>query len=84
MRNSDVGLRQVVGGSLNLEGFQYATSLDSNMGHYMRLSDHASNLCTIIPPCGQYKYKRLPMGICNFSDIFQEKMNDFFSWIQIY
>ena len=36
---------------LNLEGFQYATSLDLNMGYYhIRLSKHARNLCTIILP----------------------------------
>ena len=34
---------------LNLEGFQYATSLDLNMGYYrIRLSNEERNLCTII------------------------------------
>ena len=57
---------------LNLEGFQYATSLELNMVYYhIRLSDQASNLCTIILPWRKYKYKRLPMGICNSPDIFQ-------------
>ena len=61
---------------LNLEGFQYATSLHLNMGYYhIRLSDQARNLCTIIPPWGKYQYKRLPMGVSNSPDIFQEKMS---------
>ena len=51
---------------LNVEGFKYATSLNLNMGYYnMRLSDQASSLCGIILPWGKYKYKHLPMGICN-------------------
>ena len=61
---------------LNLEGFQYAMSLDLNMGYYnIRLSNQASNLCTIILPWSQYKYKRLPMEICNSPENFQENMN---------
>ena len=40
---------------LNLEGFQYAMSLDLNMGYYhIRLSNQASNVCTIIIPWGKY------------------------------
>ena len=47
------------------------------MGYYhIRISDQASNLCTIIIPWGNYKYKRLPMGICNSPEIFQENMNE--------
>ena len=39
---------------LNLEGFQYATSLDLNMGYYnIRLNEHASNMCTFILPWGK-------------------------------
>ena len=64
---------------LNLVGFQYAMSLDLSIGYYhIRISDQASNLCTIIIPWGKYKYKRLPMGICNSPDIFQGKMNKIF------
>ena len=40
--------------SLELEGFQYATSLDLKMGYYnIRISKKASNLCTIILPWGK-------------------------------
>ena len=29
-------------------------------------------------PMGKYKYKRLPMGVGNSKEIFQNKMNDLF------
>ena len=49
------------------------------MGYYqIRISENASNLCTIMIPGGKYCYKHLPMGIANSPDIFQEKMNDLF------
>ena len=64
---------------LELDGFQYATSLDLNMGYYhIRISKNASNLYTIILPWGKYRYKRLPIGVANLPDIFQQKMNDLF------
>jgi hypothetical protein len=45
------------------------------MGYYhIELSPHAKQLCTIVLPWGKYEYKRLPMGLCNSPDIFQEKM----------
>jgi hypothetical protein len=60
-----------------LEGFQYATSLDLNMGYYhIELSPNSSRLCTIVLPWGKYEYLRLPMGLCNSPDIFQEKMSE--------
>jgi hypothetical protein len=37
----------------------------------------AAKPCTIVLPCGKYDYLRLQMGLCNRSDIFQEKMSDF-------
>ena len=61
---------------LKLEGFQYATSLDLNMGYYhIELSPHSKRLCTIVLPWGKFEYQRLPMGLCNSPDIFQEKMS---------
>jgi transposase InsO family protein len=60
-----------------LEGFMYATSLDLNMGYYhILLTPNASRLCTIVVPWGKYEYLRLPMGLCNSPDIFQEKMSE--------
>jgi hypothetical protein len=61
---------------LNLEGFQYATSLDLNMGYYhIELSPNSKKLCTLIMPFGKYKMQKLPMGLCNSPNIFQEKVS---------
>jgi hypothetical protein len=61
---------------LKLESFQYATSLDLNMGHYYsELNLHAKQLCTIVLPWGKYEYQRLPMSLCTSPDIFQERMS---------
>jgi len=38
----------------------------------------SKRLCTIVPPWGKFEYQKLPMGLCNSPDIFQEKMNDLF------
>ena len=60
-----------------LEGFQWATALDLTMGYYhIRLSPFSSKLCTVIFPWGKYEYLRLPMGLSNSPDIFQEKMSE--------
>ena len=60
-----------------LEGFQFATSLDLNMGYYhIELTPESSRLCTVVLPWGKYEYLRLPMGLCNSPDIFQEKMSE--------
>ena len=68
---------------LNLEGFKYATSLDLNMGYYhLELSPDSRELCTIVLPFGKYEYLRLPMGLCNSPDIFQEKMNELFDGME--
>ena len=60
---------------LKLEGFQFATSLDLNMGYYhIELSPRSRELCTLVLPWGKYEYLRLSMGLCNSPDIFQEEM----------
>ena len=62
---------------LKLEGFRWATSLDLNMGYYhIELTPDASKICTVVLPWGKYEYLRLPMGLCNSPDIFQEKMSE--------
>ena len=59
-----------------LQGFQFAISLDLNMGYYtIRLDPTASRICTIVLPWGKYSYLRLPTGIAGLPDIFQEKMS---------
>ena len=64
---------------LKLENFQFGTSLDLNMGYYhILLSPEASRMCTVVFPWGKYEYNRLPMGLCNSPDIFQEKMGELF------
>jgi hypothetical protein len=63
---------------LNLEGFQYATSLDLNMDYYyhIELNPHSKKYCTIVMPFGKYEYQRIPMGLFNSPNIFQEKMSE--------
>ena len=39
------------------------------------LTPFASKLCTVVLPWGKYEYLRLPMGLCNSPNIFQEKMS---------
>jgi Reverse transcriptase (RNA-dependent DNA polymerase) len=64
---------------LKLKGFQFATSLDLNMGHYyIELNPFSKSLCTIFLPWGIYEYQRLPMGLYNSPDIFQEQISSIF------
>ena len=59
-----------------MEGFQYATTLDMNMGYYhLSLDRESSEMCTIVTEFGKFRYKRLPMGVSCAPDIFQSKMN---------
>ena len=44
----------------------------------MRYIKNASNLCTIILSWGKYCHKRLPTGIDNPPDIFQQRTNHSF------
>ena len=50
------------------------------MGYYhIELDPESSRLCTIVLQWGKYKYLKLPMGLCNSPDIFQEKMKELFA-----
>jgi hypothetical protein len=70
---------------LKLEGFQYAMTLDLNMGYYhIKLSSFSKHLCTIVTPFGKYEYQHLPMSLCNSPDIFQEHMYEIFSRFRIH
>ena len=49
------------------------------MGYYhIELSPNSKKMCTIVLPWGKYEYQKLPMGLCNSPDIFQENMSDLF------
>ena len=64
---------------IKLEGFQYYASLDLNMVYYhIQVTEDASNLCTVILSWIKYRYKRLPMGVSNSPENFQQKMNYLF------
>ena len=68
---------------LKLEGFQYATSLDLNMGYYhIELTPESRRLCTIVLPWGKYEYQKLPIGLCNSLENFQEKINKLFAGLE--
>ena len=59
---------------LKLEGFQWATSLDLNMGHcHVELHTESKKLCTLIFPWGKCEMQCPPMGPCDGPDAFQEK-----------
>ena len=67
---------------LKLEGFQYDTLLYLNMGYYhIRLSKTASNFFTKIILWVNYFYSLLPMGVADYPEIFQHKMNNLFHGI---
>ena len=38
----------------------------------------AKQLCNIVIPWGKYEYQKLPMGVCNSPNIFQEKISKLF------
>ena len=58
-----------------LEGFTYATAIDLSMGYYhIPLDESTQELCTTVVPWGKYRYLRLPMGIKNSPDVFQNVM----------
>ena len=57
-----------------LEGLQYVTLLDINMGYYtIRLSPDIQGMTTIVTAFGKLRYNCLPMGICDLGDVFQAK-----------
>ena len=60
-----------------LEGFQYATELDLNMGYYtIRLSPASQYMTTIVTEFCKFRYNRLPMGMCASGYIFQANVDE--------
>src|SRR5512133_1590033 len=53
------------------------------MGYYhIELTPNSSRLCTIVLSWGKYEYLRLPMGLCNSPNIFQEKVSELMSGLE--
>ena len=60
-----------------LEGFQYATPLDPNMGYYnIDLLTESGNLTTIVTGFWKFRYNRFPRGLYASGEIFQSKVDE--------
>ena len=58
-----------------VEGFQYETVLDINMGYYpIRISPESQDMKTIVTEVRKFRYNYLQMGMCASGDIFQAKV----------
>jgi hypothetical protein len=67
----------------SINGSQYFTTLDANMGFFQLQLDSQSQLLTAFnTPWGRYMYLRLPMGITSAPEIFQRAMEELFLGIQ--
>ena len=63
-----------------LEGFQYTTALDLNMGYYsIRLSPDSQDMTPFVTKFGKFRYNCLPMGMCASRYIFQAKVDELLS-----
>ena len=66
-----------------MEGFQYATSFNLNMGCYtVKLSPACQYMITIVTKYGIFRYNCLFMGMCASGDIFQGKVEELLSNIE--
>ena len=60
-----------------LEGFNFATALDLNMGYYtIPLAECSRDVTTIVTEFGKFRYTCLPMGMVISGDVFQAKIYD--------
>ena len=65
-----------------LNGSQYFSVLDANMGYYqLKLNEQSSFYTTFNTPFGRYRHLRMAMGISSAPEIFQRVMSDMFSEI---
>ena len=68
---------------LKLEVFRYATSTALTIEYYyITLCPVSRKLCAIVLLCANYEYKKMPMGLYNSHDMFQEKMNELFNALE--
>ena len=62
-----------------LHGKRYFSVVDTAKGYWhVELDQESSLLCTFNTPFGQYRFKRLPIGIVVSQDIFQRKLDDIY------
>ena len=60
-----------------LQGFRYAEALDLNMRYYIiRLSFASQDMTKTVTEFGEFRYNRLPIGMCTSGDIFQAKVDN--------
>ena len=58
-----------------LSGAKVFTTLDASSGYWqLVLEEDSSKLTKFITPYGRYRFRRLPLGICSASEIFQRRM----------
>ena len=50
--------------------------------YYITLCPVSQKLYTIVLPWGKFDYQKLPMGLCNCPDIFQDKMKELFNGLE--
>ena len=68
----------------HLEVSQYTTALEINMGYYnIRISPASQDMKTIVTKFGMFRYNRLPVGICASGNIFQSKVDEILSDIEV-
>ena len=61
-----------------MKGFQFATTIDTSMGHWcVQLDLESQDKCVITTPWGRHAQTRLPMGLSSSANVFQERM----SWL---
>ena len=57
-----------------LSGAHYLTVLDATSGYWViPLSEESSYITAFQTPYGQYRYLRMPFGICSAQEVFQKK-----------
>ena len=67
-----------------MEGFQFATTLDLNMGYYkIRLDAKSKDITNIVTEFCKFQYNVLPMGMLMSGEILQEKFNKFLVCIKL-